>query len=655
MSYDLYGQSKPWRQAHRAYVKKSVTQNVNTYATSLDTHAENIVNRNGAITEPYAGGGKTARTEQMFVQITEGNMFIPTQFPIDTVEKLEYLQPNGSSFTAVDITPWLFERSVYSSQLSSYDIEYPYSKAYGIMFAQGEKNITQLTFKPEHPVSEVFENYAILNILRRATGNDSLSIADATGSGNNYTEGGYPQLVFRVKYVPFYQTRVGQTKLNYKDYPTAAVMIYNQQANVMDSSAYGENLKGVIARIGNAEKSYTYHLSRLNQIPKPGMKFDSDYTISGVYVEILPAIINCTVALTKHFNRISQFVGISSIRRYSQISQTMALERNVLYKEYVVIGDAEAADGDSYIQQTLMNDILLPFDSGNVLANPVTTVGAKGVSYQGNDLPAVELPVIASAFGNSILFSWEYQDNYSAGPVSQYAENGDVKGYFQNEYQYADYYGRMYYYHFVLKDYGPTVTPSNGVANELPGRDGNIDDSRAFVPYSTLDGQPYILRKDSREKLQVNLQIDFVTNRQNFIIGSALARNCGAVRAATESYGAKLYVLPEPLNKFTDSFAAAGIDLGTLPSADIAAGGNQISVVGGMPAAGKAWAIVTAQTTETEQVEDEQGNVVTQSVIQGGDLLIGQNMEFSAGDAFPVVYFTKKREVFNKTVWKDIR
>lgn len=203
----------------------------------------------------------------------------------------------------------------------------------------------------------------------------------------------------------------------------------------------------------------------------------------------------------------------------------------------------------------------------------------------------------------------------------------------------------MYYYHFVLKDDGPTVTPSGGVANELPGRDGNIDDSHAYVPYSTLDGQPYILRKDSREKLQVNLQIDFVTNRQNFIIGSALARNCGAVRAATESYGAKLYVLPEPLNKFTDSFAAAGIDLSTLPSAEIVhtAGLNRISIVGGMPAAGKAWAIVTAQTTETEQVEDEQGNVVTQSVTKGGELLIGQNMEFSAGGRVPRRLFYQKK------------
>lgn len=646
VTYDLFGQGEVWKHAHMPHVLKQVVQNANSYATSIDSAVENIVNVKGAVTEPYADGGKSMRAVEEYVRVTEDNMIFMTSRPIYTISSFEWLQPTGSGFTAWQIEPYLFEASQYGSQLSSYDGGYPNSKAFALMYTQGERNITQFNFKQERPIAPAFADYAIINILRRVTGDDSLKIDS------------YPEMVFRIKYVPFYQARVSQTKPLYDATAVPAAMIYNQQANIVDNEAYGENLKGVIARLGNEDRAYTYRLSRLSQIPKAGMKFDDEYYISNVSTEFLPNVILCTVAVTKDFNRMSRYTGISSVKRYAQVSQTMALERNILYKEYVVIGDAEATDGDSYIQQTLMNDILIPFDSGNVLANPITTVGAKGVSYQGNDWPAVELPVIASAFGNSMVFSWEYQDNYSAGPFTQYQPNGSVSGsagYYQNEYQYTDYYGRMYYYHFVLKNYGPTVTPSNGVANELPGRDGNIDDSRAFVPYSTLDGQPYILRKDSREKLQVNLQIDFVTNRKDFIIGSALARNCGAVRAATESYGAKLYVLSEPLNKFTDSFPAAGIDLSTLPSAEVTAGGNQVSIVGGMPAAGKAWAIVTAQTTETEQVEDERGNVVTQSVIRGGDLLIGQNMEFSAGDAFPVVYFTKKREVFNKTVWKDIR
>ena len=665
VSYDLYGQSKPWKQAHRAYIKKSVTQNINTYATSLDTHAENLVNRNGAITEPYLTGGRTARTEQMYVQITETNMVISTQFPIYTVDKLEWVSPLGNS---VDITPWLFESSIYSSQLSSYDTEYPYSKAYAIMFTQGEKNITQLTFKPEHPVSAVFENYAILNILRRATGNDSLDINDATGSGSSYTEGGYPQLIFRVTYVPFYQTRVVQTKINYLDYPTEAAMIYNQQSNVMDSAAYGENLKGVVARIGNAEKSYTYHLSRLSQIPKPGMMFDSDYTISGVYVEILPAIINCTVALTKNFNRISRYVGISSVKRYSQISQTQAVERNIVYREYVVIGDAETADEDCYLGDGLLEQIAYPFDVSGV-AVPVSTVIARGSSYEGNELPTVCLPVVASAFGNSISFSWEYEDNYSAGPVSVYVNSGTsqsnrVTGYFQNDYQYTDYYGRAYFYDFTIDYSGAAL--SADVANALPGAPSSELNGRNY--FTTYRKQPYLLRKDNREKLQFNVQVDFVTNRKDFIIGSALARNCGALRSGLESMNgatiAGFYVFDHPINKFIDHVDSVD-DLGeaigsySIYISEVENGQFRITraqnASGNYPTSGKAWAIVTPQTTRTRQAEDEQGNIVTETITEGGDVLLAQNIEFSAGTAFPPIYFTKKRKIFKEAAWTDIR
>lgn len=675
VSYDLYGQNKPWKQAHRAYVKKSVTQNINTYSTSLDTPAENLVNGNGTITEPYAGGGKTLRTEQMYAQITESNMLIPTQFPIYTVQKLEYLQPQESGFKAWDITPWLFESSIYSSQLSSYDQEYPYSKAYAIMFTQGEKNITQLNFKAEHPVNAVFNNYSILNILRRVTGDSGLDIGEAAATGTSgWNPGGYPQLVFRVTYTPIYQARVGQTKINYKDYPTKAAMIYNQQSNVMDSKAYGENLKGVIARLGNAEKSYTYHLSRLSQIAKPGMMFDEDYTISGVYVEILPAIINCTVALTKNFNRISRYVGISSVKRYSQISQSMAVERNILWNEYIIIGDQEISD---YLTTSIGGQFMRALadtflQSGSY--NPLTYVAAYGMSGENNPLPAVGLPVIASAFGNSVSFSWEYEDNYSAGAVSQYRTSGSgqnqVSGYFQNSYQYTDYYGKLYYYHFDLSDAGPAVTAD--LANELPGLSSMPEDSSEYIStfgYQT-NKEPYIVRKDNREKLQCNFQVDFVTNRKNFIIGSALARNFPLVHGTDTSLKAKLYVLPDVLNKFVDQLPES-IDLSDLPSANIeigyaatgsgffyvesgftTAGGSLTNV---FPGRGKAWAIVTERTTESVEVETETGQTTTQTTVKGGEVLIGQNMDIEPWDPFPTVYFTRKRKIFKEDVWTDIR
>ena len=663
LTYDRFGQGERWKHAYRAYVAKDVAQNINTYTTDIDTAVENLVNKSGSITEPYAGGGITPRTEQMYVQITEGNMLIPTLRPIYTVDKIEWLQNAGGTLKAWDITPWLFENSVYNSQLSSYDGQYPYAKAYAIKYTQGEKNITGLTFKAEHPVSSAFNNYAILNILRAATGDDGLTIEQATGSAGAYKEGGYPQLCFRVTYTPMYQARVGQTKINYKEYPTKAAMIYNQQSNVVDSRAYGENLKGVAARFGNAEKSYTYHFSRLSQIPKAGMMFDDDYMISAVNVEILPNIINCTIALTKDFNRISQYVGISSVKRYSQVSQNMAYERNTLWTEYVVIGDAETADADSRIGDTMMAAIADTFTQKGDYPQ-LTAVYAQGVTGEGGSLPAVCLPVIASSFGNSISFSWEYADNFSAGPVSRYEQGGSgktsVTGYFQNDYQYTDYYGKIYYYAFDIAPAGPAIGAGNylSVANGLPGVSGMPSATSGY--FSTIGQQPYILRKDNREKLQCNVQIDFVTNRKGFIIGSALAANCGAVRGTDGTRAGKLYIFPERLNKFIGSVQGdMGAALSSFPSMDITvsgvSGGRFTVSAGAFTAGGKSWAIVTAQTTRTVQVETERGTVETQTYTEGGEVLIGQNMDFAAGDKFPAVTFTKKRKIFKEDVWTNIR
>ena len=60
---------------------------------------------------------------------------------------------------------------------------------------------------------------------------------------------------------------------------------------------------------------------------------------------------------------------------------------------------------------------------------------------------------------------------------------------------------------------------------------------------------------------------------------------------------------------------------------------------------------MTTQLAVSEQVEDEEGNQSTQTVQYGGDELLAQNMDFAAGDDFPPIYFTLKREVFDKSVW----
>ncbi len=667
VSYDMYASQERSGIYAFPYILKDVSQVVDNWATHLDSNAENLVNQldkfSGVIVEPYRNGAKTVRTENLYVRISESNMLIATQYPIYTVDKLEYVYIDGDTVKSVDITPWLFEKSVYDTQLSSYSERYPFSKAYGLYFSQGSNNIGGLNFKVDAAVFPAFKNYAITNILRSATNSSSGFNSD------------YPEMCFRVTYTPFYNARVAQTKSYYKDFPRSAALIFNQQSNVIESRYYGENLKGAIARLGNVEKTQTYLLYNINHIPKAGQMYNKDYYISTVAVEILPTLFKCTIGLSKDFNRLSAYIGISSEKRYSEISQTQAIERNTLYREFIVVGKQETPDSDCLIGNNLLPMIADTFTQSGGF-RPLSNVCAWGTSFLGMEVAngvGINLPVISSAFGNSISFSWKYADNYSAGDISEYvpyAFQSNVSGYFQNSQPYTDYYGRLYYYHFDLQPQGPTINSGNlnQTALDLP-KGTKPTSSSGYV--STLGQQPYIMRKDNREALQINYQIDFVTNLENFIIGSALASYCPAVRGSgnvndsDNPLTARLYVFDTDLNKFTDHVEAyENVDLSQMQSVPVTVNvqnGYFTVNAGAFPTTetgstkGKSWAIITAQHSIEKEVEDEQGNTSTQIKFYGGDLLIGQNIDVSAGQVFTPVYFTKKRKIFDESVWVDIK
>lgn len=651
--YDIYGSGRMSNiSKHKPYLVET-SHAVENFCSALDSNVENLINTldkySGVINEPYKGGYQTVRTENTFVRVTESNMIISTRYPVYSIEKLEYYD---NTVGTVDLTAYLFESSEYA-RLSSYSGNFPDAKLYALRFTQGKRNIDGLNFKRQRTsdTATAYGDYSIVAIIKQTTGNSNFSVSN------------YPAMQFRVTYTPIYNTRLSQTKPYYKDVRRPASLFFNQTANLIETKYYGENMKGAVARLGNVEKSISYMLFNVSSIPKAGDMYDKDYMISAVAVEYLPTYIKCTIALTKSFNRISQYIGVSSERRYSEISETQAVERNPIYQEYVVIGEEETPDADTHIGNGFMVGLSYTFIQ-EYDYNPVNAVIAWGESYQGEPTATVILPVISSAFGNSISFSWEYADNYSAGNSVEFHTEGEgdetISGYFQNAFRYTDNYGRIYYYHFDLRTYIDYRDVTVDTPFDLPAYGGNIP-PLSYDIFSTVGKQPYILRKDNREALQVSVQVNFVTNLKDMIIGSALGAYCPLVRGTDKSLKAKLYFFPERLEKFIDHVeGSVNTKLNSLPSADITVSdalGKQFNITApNFPVVGKAWAIVTEQTeSEPITVEDEKGNVFEQREVKGGDVLIARNMDFSEGDAFPPIYFTAKREVFDKTVWKDRR
>lgn len=749
LTYDMYGGTDTSTISVVPYITKTVAQMIDNFCTSIDTNAQNLVNQleylqgGGTITEPYVDGYKTLRTETLYVRATDSSGIIATQYPIYAVEKLMcgYIPPNGTQKN-FDLTGYLFEKTEYDALLSSYSDVFPRSKAYGLYYIQGQNNVYGLNAKVEDAGSTaLFSRYTIINILRKVTGNEGLNI-----SSDNF-----PILAFQITYKPIYSVRLSQTKPYYPEYKRQADLIYNQQSNLMETQYYGENLKGVVARLGTVEKTYTFNLAKLSQVPKAGQMYDEDYYISAVSWELMPTLIRVTLGLSKDFNRLSEYVGVSSNKRLYEVSERQAYDRNILYKEYMVYGDEETPDGKSLIGANALSAIRYTFLQNANIYSPLSNVLAWGGTYKnptkitttvdvrskthvyayvsGGDLvmeykfdediadladqrkitvsteyyytateggntlrdtvtrtpknntedvltiriyelvsynvisasyvdatgstplPNIQLPVIASVLGNSMVFSWRYEDNYSAGAQINYAKNGELSGYWQDNTPYCDYYGKIYYYNFLLQQKGVTptnITEQTDIGTALPNADPILT-SNGYI--STLEYKPYIIRKDSREVLQVNAQIENVTNRKNMIIGSALASCCPLVRGADENLQPKAYVFDERLNKFINHVEGSiNVNLAELTPADITAApptDGQFTISFVAPVSGKSWAIVTKQTTKTVEVEDETGEVTEQVQVKGGDVLIGANEEVTAGQTI-TFYATKKHKIFER-------
>lgn len=711
------GTKIPLNQYPYAIRKKS--QNINEYCTSVDTRAENLVNsidkRKGSIIDPDGENYKSLRSETINARIEENNGEVVTAYPIYEIEKvmcgIAKRNPQNASdywqLSPVDITDYIVEETAYRANLSSYSGSFPYSKAFALYYTQGSPNIKGLFFKAPSVINNAFKDNTIVNILKQVTGASSLNTTYALYS-------------FQVTYKPIYNARFVHSKPYVDPDESERTLFYNQSENLIETSYYGENVKGAVARLGNAEQSLTYYFKDIDNIPKAGQLFDNDNYISAVMVQVMPSYLKCTVTLSKDFNRLSEYIGVKSLKYLYEVNERATYDRTILLKEYIVIGNRETypqqtlhlpitctfigihdtidgveywiGEGVGYVDKghvvsivrkntneqgymcsysgdnTIYAKVYVPYtepqpteqtataevnyitytDSNSLIgykfmddtlkaligrkANPVTGVIAQAKTKTNNAVGSqIALPVIASAFGNVMTFSWAYKDNYSAGEQSAYVSSSKIEGYWAQDVPYKDYFGRFDYYEFSLT---PGVEYETGEeyqpALDFPEVKGKTKATYVLGTNATYHDLQYLVDADSREIINFNLQVEFRSNRPDIIIGSALANSNPFVNVKDNVINTKYYFFTERLNKFiSHAENQLGIDLSTAATSRVLVGNGQISpLIVPTPPTGKqwqSWAIITDQTQETMTVEDSDGNVKTITKTVGGDVVLAGN------------------------------
>lgn len=628
---------------------KGIKWDGNDYCTSVETSAANLVNSlkyaQGVVIEPNANNYKTVRTDSINVLLSEPNAFAQTSLPIYDVMSIECGLYNGSTGAWIlepkEIKAYLFEKHEYDSVLSSFGGVYPYSKSYGIYYSQGSKNIGGLFYKPDEEeasiLSPYLSNYAIVNILEAVSG-ESLK-DDVT---NNFCT-----LAFRIKYIPIYSARFshGKSTYNANEFPVSKV--YSQSENQIETTYFGQHIKGVAQRLGNVEQTRTYIFGHFRDIPRLGYQVDG-YSISAINCSVMPNYIKCTVGLSKNYNRINEFIGIDSHKRISEVSERQAQLREILIKNYIVVSENPLTypniSNRIFGDYTAIRQIFDPSYNNNGVINTLNAVRvqsyAKNDEYKEKPFGKAVLPVISSAFGNAITFSWSFKDNYSAGEDVTRENIGNLTRYWQTDKPYGDYYGRAYLHDFYLYQSYP-----DGAMNQAL----TVSPVLSNIPEATFfTQQPLVLRKDSREVISFNFEIEFKSNTENIIVGSALASACPLVTGKTYTTAPKVYFFDKPINNLATEIDVSSAISSTDLSVDII--GENLILTFDMPTEFTSWAIVTPTTTgESITYEDEDGNVEDVQETYGGEILIASNKgsSYYNGASNTSLYLTILRDIYN--------
>lgn len=518
------------------------------YGGEVQTFAQNVVNYNdgaGTVTNLFA---KTIRTEEGNVRIGDNDSFISTEFPIEKIVNVVYAHKvqtdSGEKTQEDDITDKVVE-STYYNTLSSYSGTL--CKAQYIYYTQGQPNIKGLFFKA--------------NVLMSGSGFDKYAIQNVIGTTADLT---YKDLLFKVTYIPICNIRASVPRPDGKG--GRASFPLNQSESRTDANRIGRKMYATAVQLTSNSPQKTYIVPTGGTLPTVGKRFDKDNYISQMAVQHFPTYTKCTISISENYNRLSDYVAVPQAVRQYEIDINNVQERHVLYKDWCVIGFSEP-QRESVVNQCCIDKkkrqalIVDPFTgtTADMRAKAAVAITYSAPELQHGisrlDKPAGAIasclfPVIAIGLGNSLLFSFRYSDNFSAGSKAVYSPGiveGTIDGVKRkfNEQQYVTYsdrYGNAELLEFGLV-FGGGTTEDVEVGRALPEKIAAaqvMGSNFAWSGGSEKDNswfsgmqQKVHLYKDSRETIIVEYQLLF-GSEDGVIIGVDYCETNPLVRMNSE-------------------------------------------------------------------------------------------------------------------------
>ena len=609
------------------YLSLEHSTDAESYCGAIESYVDNMVNTveqgQGTVTEPSKYGFQTLRGGPNDYFVDDDHAQLNLQFPAYQINKMEQGAVSASSGNIGDITGYMFEAAEYAT-LSPYQGKFPESKKYALRYTQNSNVVDGFTVRAEDAkiLGIDKQDYAAVAIAKQQQGTPS-----DIGSIANFA--------YRVNYTPIVGARVRQYKPYRDTHPRNNVLYYNQAANVVESSYYGHNMKYYLARIGNDLYMVTYKFKKWTSLPRIGQVFADKY-ISQVDSMAEQDFIVATLYLTPHFNRLNQNVGINAARRYYEVSERQSVKRDINRSEFIVIShDRQSSEAPSLTMQGIFNyfTTFVAFTSDDTVHNAIVQGFEK--SADGGIGPAVQAPILRAvasmSFGNSLLFKWDFKDNYGAGQQAQPFEAARKT---LRQVPCGNYYGRFYWLKMQYMNYAideslekwssqvslPLI--GQGLFDKLPIIDATqTNPSVVAIDFST---NPIAVDKDSGEQINVTLQYHHQAIEESIVIGSELCAKNRLIYNGTPLKWS-LVLLPYRLNQLRnivnlDGAAILEDKVDNLGIFSMLSGQRFIAITAPRNTTGQtyqSWAVINGETNE---------------------LFLGENVELAAGAKAPDIY-----------------
>lgn len=505
--------------------------NAADYASAVEANFANLINSSdeaeGSVTDPYTDGFITLRSNSY--RIKEEDSYIPTNFPIGTkIQKVlaRIHDDNGNVVNEIDITPAVFEKNEYDL-LSSFTGIYPFSKTHALYYTTGQKNIEGLWYRVEDNPIEIlnqFNNYAITNVINYFGGTNY----DTANNKLNYTN-----LSFQITYIPIINGRARQERT--ENTVERVILAHNQSANQLSAKAFGENLRGKVAMLGNSTDSKMYIFPSIDDIPKAGTMYDRKEFISLITTRVFPDFCLSRIDFSTNYNNQGAFVQMKTgIRQYEIPS---GQDRCTLLEEFCIIGKDERIyeDDVKMLCRPEMKELtMMAFYYTNIEAKDITSAWVDTFDENEKEIATnIALPVYSTSLGASVYFGFSFEDNYSAGKRASDIGLSNAKGTEYVEYG-SSFYARAKYLDFAFVPSYAVVTGNTAidVSNNLPsiGKSGAEIATPTGDYISTSYRGALVFNKDSADIGNIAYQLHFVSN-DGYIVTSEIARMMPYVRA----------------------------------------------------------------------------------------------------------------------------